>query len=71
MHIYLDGLVAHLTTHGYTQGQADPCPFTKTAAKGTICITVTLDDFLAIATNASLINDLHHTLKRRHAIKQL
>lgn len=69
--VYLDGLVAHLTTHGYTQSQADPNLLTNVTAKGTICITVTLDDFLAIATNTSLTNDLHQTLKRKSAVMPL
>lgn len=49
-YIYMEGLDAHLQSHGYTPSEADPFLYHKEVPNGLILIATTVDDFLITAS---------------------
>ena len=69
--IYFDGLVAYLQKHKYEHADADPSILLRHSSQVTIIIAVGMDDFLLIATNKTLIDEIFKELHRKYKIKGL
>ena len=60
---YSTELHAYLKKHGYEQMKSDTSLFRKQKNKDIILTGISMDDFLPIASNPKLIDELYQTLK--------
>ena len=70
-HIYSTELHAHLKKHGYSQMRSDTSLFTRKVGKTVIIVAISMDDFLCIATNQTLIKALYRTLSQKYTVKRM
>ena len=69
--IYSTNLHRHLEKNGYKQARSDMSLFYKHKGQDTILIGISMDDFLPIATDPTLIDDLYRVLKRKYKVKRM
>ena len=70
-HIYFSGLRSHLLQHGFKQSNADPCLFIRHHHElGTLLVSVTIDDFLAVAKHQRHIDILYKILSLKYQVKR-
>ena len=65
------GLQKFLTSLGYQSSEHDPCLYTKHTTRGSTLISTTIDDFLLLATDQTLIDELYEQLLTKYKIKRL
>ena len=68
---FFDELIAHPKTYKYQQAYTDPSIFHRHSAHGTIITGVSMDYFLFIATDETVIDELFKELQRNYKIKRL
>lgn len=68
---YFKGLLQHLTCNGYKQSHADTCIFTKVSDGQPILIQGSMDDFLPIYPNQTLIDELFTKLRKKYQTQNL
>ena len=68
---YTHGLQKFLTWLGYQSSKHDPCLCTKHITHGSTLISTTIADFLVLATDQTLIDELYEQLLTKYKIKRL
>lgn len=70
-HYYITAMLALLHCKGYCQSDADRFILSKHESSDRTLISVTVDDFLVVASNASVIDSFHTALTANFSVKRL